>query len=113
MGMKLVKITPARGFCIELAMASVMVIGSMSGMALSSTHCQVGSTIGVGLIDKHQDMKPSKRNLNGLINTKAVNGKLIIKIIIAWIATIVFSASLSAALFCFGAYSPYIEITDL
>lgn len=109
-GMKLVKITPARGFCIELSMATVMVIGSMAGMPLSSTHCQVGSTIGVGLVDKHSDLIKSKRNLYGFINTKAVNGKLILKIIVAWIATLLCSAGLSAMIFCFGAYSPYIPL---
>ncbi|CAN0064289.1 unnamed protein product, partial [Chrysoparadoxa australica] len=40
-GVKLAKITPSRGFSIELGAALVIIIGSRLGIPLSTTHCQV------------------------------------------------------------------------
>ena len=48
-GEKLVKITPSRGVSIELASAMVIIVGSRLKIPLSTTHCQVGATVGVGL----------------------------------------------------------------
>ena len=50
-GVKLSKITPSRGFCIELGSALIVITGSRLGIPLSTTHCQVGATVGVGLCE--------------------------------------------------------------
>ena len=50
-GVKLTKITPSRGYAIELGSALVVVTGSYLGLPLSTTHCQVGATVAVGLIE--------------------------------------------------------------
>ena len=45
-GSKLCKITPSRGSAIELASAIVIITGSRLEIPLSTTHCQVGATLG-------------------------------------------------------------------
>ena len=49
-GMKLCKITPARGTVIELSAALVTIFGSRLKIPLSTTHCQIGAICGVGLL---------------------------------------------------------------
>lgn len=44
-GTKLAKITPSRGFAIELSSALIIIIGSRLGIPLSTTHCQVGKVV--------------------------------------------------------------------
>jgi sodium-dependent phosphate transporter len=51
MGVKLVKITPTRGFCVELSTAFVIVLGSYLGLPLSSTQVATGAILGVGLAE--------------------------------------------------------------
>lgn len=90
LGVKLVKITPARGFAIELSSAFVIVVGSILGIPLSTTHCQTGATVGVGLLE----------GKNG------INWKLFLKIIFGWVITLVVAGTTSATLFVFAVYSP-------
>ena len=59
-GEKLCKITPSRGVAIELSSALVIITGSRLKIPLSTTHCQVGATIGVGLLE-------NLKNVPGLI----------------------------------------------
>jgi sodium-dependent phosphate transporter len=50
-GVKMTAITPSRGYCIELAAAFVVIYGTTQGWPLSTTHCQVGATVGIGLFE--------------------------------------------------------------
>eukprot|EP00210_Caulerpa_lentillifera_P008034 g7671.t1 len=94
-GVKLTKITPSRGFAIELGAAIVVIVGSYFGVPLSTTYCQVGATVGVGLLE----------------GSKGVNLKLFAKMFGGWIATIIIAFSLSAGFFAQGAYAPSIVNT--
>jgi len=94
LGVKLIKITPARGACIELATALVVVIGSILGLPLSTTHTVVGASLGVGLLE------------GGLQCTKTINQKLMFKTFFAWMITLVVAGLTSALLFSFTIYSP-------
>ena len=51
-GVKMCRISPSKGVAIELGSATTIIMGSRFGIPLSTTHCQIGSTIGVGLLEK-------------------------------------------------------------
>jgi len=89
-GTKLTKITPSRGTCIELGSACVIIMGSRLGWPLSTTHCQVGATVGVGLLE----------------GKKGINYKILRKTILGWIVTLVVVGGGTALLFVQGAYAP-------
>eukprot|EP00192_Tetraselmis_astigmatica_P017332 CAMPEP_0117661734 /NCGR_PEP_ID=MMETSP0804-20121206/7692_1 /TAXON_ID=1074897 /ORGANISM="Tetraselmis astigmatica, Strain CCMP880" /LENGTH=108 /DNA_ID=CAMNT_0005468615 /DNA_START=1 /DNA_END=323 /DNA_ORIENTATION=- len=91
------RITPSRGFAIELGAAIVIVIGSQLGIPLSTTHCQVGATTGVGMLESV---------------TKGVNWKLLGKVVIGWVMTLVIVGLTTAGLFAQGAYAPSIINID-
>jgi len=42
LGYKITKLSPFRGFCIELSASTVVAIASFLGIPLSTTQCQVG-----------------------------------------------------------------------
>lgn len=91
-GVKLVKMSASRGFAIELGAATVIVVGSRYGIPLSTTHCQVGATVGVGLME----------------GKKGVNVLLLMKVIAGWIITLVVVGVTSALFFVQGVYAPSI-----
>ena len=73
MGTKLIAITPVRGSCIELGAAMVVIYGSGQGWPLSTTHCQIGATVAIGLFE----------------GTSGVNWRLFAKTCFGWIITLV------------------------
>lgn len=91
-GDNLTKITPSRGFNIELGSAFTVITASKLGIPVSTTHCQVGSTVGVGLCDDKF--------------FKNVNTWLMLKIFFGWIITLIIAGGVAAMLFMFGYYSP-------
>ena len=51
MGTNLTQVSFFKGFCIELGSTLSVVLASWLGMPVSSTHCQIGSVIAVGVAD--------------------------------------------------------------
>jgi len=92
-GMKLTKLTPSRGFAIEVGAAMTVIIASRIGLPVSTTHCQVGSTIGVGVVE---------------LKGNTVNWKQFFGIALGWVFTVIFTGCLAAAIFSFAAYAPTI-----
>ena len=82
-GKKITEITPSRGFCATFGAATVVLICSKMGLPVSTTHTLVGSVIGVGLA-------------RGL---PTLNLGIIKDIVMSWLATVPFTALLSAILF--------------
>jgi len=93
LGKKITYISPSRGFSAELATGLVVSFASRYGMPISSTQCITGAVIGISLCDN---------------NWKDVNWKIIGKIFLSWIFTMIITAGLSAAIFSQGVYSPNI-----
>jgi sodium-dependent phosphate transporter len=97
-GLKLCKITPSRGTIIELSAALVTILGSRLKIPLSTTHCQVGATCGVGLLESSW-----KDNVSG------VNKKIIYKTMFGWIVTCVFVGFVTGILTAQGIYAPMLN----
>jgi len=80
-GTNLTKMHPASGFSAELAAASVVMLASMLGLPVSSTHILIGAVLGIGLVNK------------------ANNWDLMKPIALAWVITLPAAAILSAIAF--------------
>ena len=92
-GVKLCCITPSRGFSIELGSALIIIIGSRLGIPLSTTHCQVGATMGVASLE---DIK----------KCSGINWSIAYKVFFGWIITLVVVGGSTALLVAQGIYSP-------
>lgn len=77
-GEGLTKIHPASGFAAELSAAAVVMLASVLGLPVSSTHILIGAVIGVGLVNR------------------AANWRLMRPIFLAWIITLPVAAILGA-----------------
>jgi len=95
LGVKMAKVTPSRGFAIELGAAFIIVAGSFLGLPLSTTHCQVGATVGLGMME----------------GKGGVNWCLFANVFAGWVMTLIVGAGLSAGIFAFTAYSPSIVVS--
>lgn len=80
MGLKITKLKPIHGFCAETAGAGTIIICTILGIPVSTTHVISGSIIGVGT---------TKR-------VAAVRWQVARKILVAWIFTIPVAASIGA-----------------
>jgi len=89
-GFELTKLSPSRGFAIELGSALVVLTGSRLEIPLSTTHCQVGATVVVGMS----------------LGCGQVNWMLFLKVIAGWIMTLVVASLLTAGVFSYAVYSP-------
>ena len=56
-GKKIVKLDYVRGFSAQFATAVIMICGSLTGLPLSTTHCAIGSFLGVMLANKVPSVK--------------------------------------------------------
>lgn len=92
-GIKLCKITPSRGISIELASALTIITGSRLEIPLSTTHCQVGATVGVAYLE---DVK----------KCSGINPNIFFKTVFGWIATLVAVSLSTGLLVSQGAYAP-------
>ncbi|MAR51379.1 MAG: hypothetical protein CML42_09665 [Rhodobacteraceae bacterium] len=92
-GTKLIKVTPSRGVAIELASALVIITGSRLKIPLSTTHCQIGATVGVGALED-----PKKCG--------GINCKIFLKTALGWVITCFVVGGTAGILTAQGAYAP-------
>ena len=81
-GENITKLKPSKGFAAEMSTAIVVVVGSVSGIPLSTTHTLVGAVVGIGIF-----------------SSSKVNYKSITQIGVSWLVTIPGGAILSIMFF--------------
>jgi solute carrier family 20 (sodium-dependent phosphate transporter) len=95
LGHKLVKITLSREVAIELSSALVIITCSRLKMPLPTTHCRVGTIVGVGLLENTK-------------NYSDINCNILFKIAIDWLITCIILGLTDALLISQGVYAPSI-----
>jgi len=83
MGKKITTLSNTRGFCVEFATATSVLVASKMGLPVSTTHAAVGGVLGVGLAR----------------GVEAVNFGIIYKIMLYWILTVPAAAVTSMVIF--------------
>eukprot|EP00914_Ancora_sagittata_P009125 GHVO01017587.1.p1 GENE.GHVO01017587.1~~GHVO01017587.1.p1 ORF type:complete len:571 (+),score=50.07 GHVO01017587.1:3-1715(+) len=107
-GVKITKVTPSRGFSIELGACLVILIASVTGIPISTTQVTVGSAVGVGIIDYVEGYEHSWFEC-GYFNFKRINWTLVGKIAVSWVVSFVSVAVICAAMSAFGMYGPSLQ----
>ncbi len=82
-GKKITALTPTRGFCAEFGAATTILLATKLGLPVSTTHCLVGSVLGVGLAR----------------GFSALNLSMIREIGLSWLITLPASAAMSIGCF--------------
>jgi sodium-dependent phosphate transporter len=100
-GTGFIMMTPSRGACAELGFVSVIIVGSVLGIPLSSSHCITGAIVGVGIVERGCSRK----------GKAAVNWCLLGKYALSWLFTVLIAAGISAFIFAFAIYSPARNVT--
>lgn len=90
MGYRMTKVSPSRGFAIELSAAMVVVVASFVGIPISTTQCKVGGTTAVGMFG----------------GKKGVDPLFLLKIVSGWVITFFGVCLLNAGVFAFSYYAP-------
>ncbi len=83
MGMKLTRLKPVHGFCAETAGSITLFMATFLGIPVSTTHTIAGAIIGVGSTTK----------------LSSIRWHIAMRIVMAWVVTIPFSALVSALCF--------------
>ncbi len=83
LGTKITTLTNTRGFSVDFAAATTVLVASKMGLPVSTTHAAVGGVLGVGVA-------------HGL---EAVNFKIVLQIMIYWILTVPAAALTSIGIF--------------
>ena len=82
-GTKITTLTNTRGFSVDFAAASTVLLASKMGLPVSTTHAAVGGVLGVGLAG----------------GIEAVNFRIVLKIMLYWVLTVPAAALTSMVIF--------------
>merc|ERR1712062_29368 len=92
LGVRMAPMTCTRGYCVEMPSALVVIVASHYGFPTSTTHAQVGATVGIGLVELS---RPDTQLSIGQV----VNWKLLAQVIFGWVLTLFISGITSALIF--------------
>ncbi|MDO4641952.1 MAG: anion permease [Neisseria sp.] len=87
-GTNLAKMHPSSGFTAELAAASVVMMASLFGLPVSSTHILVGSVLGIGLVNRNANWKMMKPI--GLAWVVTLPAASLLSVLCFWVLNMVF-----------------------
>ena len=88
-GKEVITLDTKQGFCVQFATSIAIMIGSMFGVPVSSTHCNIGSLLGLTIAAKFkavQDVYPAKEEKE----ENRINKDIMIKIFLWWLITVPF-----------------------
>jgi len=89
-GYRLTKLSPSRGFAIQLSTSFVVVIASYLGIPVSTTQSTIGGTIGVGVVE----------------GVGGVQWMFMMNVFLGWVGTFFITCITSAGIMAFCYYSP-------
>ena len=90
LAVKSVKLTNARGFCVELASAMTVVLASRFGLPISTTQVACGAVLSMGLME----------------GGRGVNWRMAGRIAVGWVLTLVIACGVCCGFTAFGVYTP-------
>lgn len=93
LGNKITYVSPTRGYVINIATSLTVLGASKLGIPVSTTQCQLGATIGVGLSS---------------LDTKAINWKQIGFIVTGWLLTLPIAGLISGNLMLMALNAPHL-----
>jgi len=100
-GYRLTKLSPSRGFAIQLSTSFVVVIASYLGIPVSTTQSTIGATIGVGTVE----------------GVGGVQWMFMLNVFLGWVGSFFITCLTSAGIMAFCYYSPsseaYSEFTTI
>jgi sodium-dependent phosphate transporter len=101
LGVKMTKLTNARGYCAELTAAIIVIVASRYGFPVSTTQVITGAISGIG-ISEVISCKIAKKPTP----SKAFNWLILLKFFAGWVATLIVAGFTSAAFTAQGIYAP-------
>lgn len=101
-GSRITQLNHARGLCVTLASAMTVLMFSLLGLPVSTTHITVGGVFGVGVYRELRDRRKTKKRAalphEELERRQLVRWSYVRRILGAWIVTVPTNAAVAAAL---------------
>lgn len=90
LGVKSIKLSNSRGFCVELSTAMTVVLASRLGLPVSTTQVLTGALLAIGFFE----------------GSKGINVKGFLRIFAGWVITIFVAALVAAGFTAWGVFTP-------
>lgn len=88
-GKGIMRLTPSRSFATQMGAAIAVMLSSALGLPVSTSHCLVGSVVGIGAFEK-------------MAGTGSVNAGTLVRIVLGWVITIPLAMGVALLFFAPG-----------